>query len=82
MTEVRNGKQAIDNELVDLEWRSPSRVTEDRNDAMTRLNRAKLDVAVALWGDRGSQLRSAVVADPAVPGGGRPPGRPRIATAR
>ncbi len=63
-------------------WRSPSGATEDRNGIIGPVPCFVGVVAVALRGDRGSQ-RAGAHPDPGGPhGGGRPPGRPRIATTR
>ena len=63
-------------------WRSPSGATEDRNNLTDEASPLSQIVAVALRGDRGSQRRRPQLRRPPHQGGGRPPGRPRIATTR
>ena len=67
-------------DLVDAVWRSPSGATEDRNAMCSRSWPASSGVAVALRGDRGSQPMDRRHSTGHSAGGGRPPGRPRIAT--
>ena len=68
------------NHLAAAVWRSPSGAAEDRNLFYTQVCRPQLRLAVALRGGRGSQpARPGPVHEPG-PLGGRPPGRPRIAT--
>src|SRR5690606_21547955 len=61
-------------------WRSPSGAAEDRNRPGRGLSGRPAVVAVALRGGRGSQRQSRHRWPPRGGGGGRPPGRPRIAT--
>jgi hypothetical protein len=58
----------------------PSGVTEDRNSTCVPISWRAKAVAVALWGIRGSQLLLVEVGHARMNAGGRPPGRPRIAT--
>ncbi|SUP60787.1 Uncharacterised protein [Streptomyces griseus] len=61
-------------------WRSPSGGTEDRNSPDDRWGRRSAVVAVALRGGRGSQPILGMGGFAGLECGGRPPGRPRIAT--
>ena len=63
-----------------LPWRSPSGATEDRNSSIRSAARTAFKVAVALWGDRGSQPHGRTRGRREATRGGRPLGRPRIAT--
>ncbi len=62
-------------------WRSPSAATEDRNQALVRTHHKGTAVAVAVSGDRGSQLPGPVGDGHVLGRGGRRQRRPRIATA-
>lgn len=61
---------------------SPSGKTEDRNETRVVLSPSAISVAVALRSDRGSQLRLGRLQRDRRHRGGRPSGRPRIATVR
>ncbi len=61
-------------------WRSSSGTTEDRNTSSASTSAPGGILAVALRDDRGSQRPLAPRARAPVPAGGRPPGRPRIAS--